>query len=557
MINHIKKFLQKIFFQRDPLQLICFLLIGLGIILRLKHYLTNCPLWTDEAWVAVSITSRSFMEIFKGVEIFADLPRPPLGFLLLTKWVTGILGSDEYALRLFSLIFGIGSLLLFYRLVRQLKDQFLTIISLGFFSFSPQLIYYSAELKQYSLDLFIGLAVYLIFSIAITTQLDLKKSVFLGVLSCFLMWISNAILFVLAAAGITLTIFSLQERRWKQFGYSFIIYTFWIISFLALYKISFSNMATNAALFRSWPGAVLDAPIFSKEACLWMRDVFLNMFSDPLGFSFVGLAFALFVLGVITLVCRKNVYAFLFIFSILIALLAAILHQYPFRGRLLLFLFPGALIFVVQGILVISRKGIKNLALVVTLIFCCLLFADPFFKTIQGFEKDYCRQDNREAMSFLKDYYQKGDFLLINSAAQFPLWYYGGRLQIAKSFEETWAGFEKDTLKKGVKIAKFWEGIKNVQGVKYIFFRYEYNLYDSNYQYVKSLARIEMSEADLYFLVQGVPFNYPIEGRRLWLVLGDPSPEFEAIARESLGLRFTEVLQFKRKGVSIYLYQVN
>jgi hypothetical protein len=440
-------------------------------------------------------------------------------------------------------------------LVRQFKDQALVVISLGFFALSWQLIYYSAELKQYSLDLFMGLVLYLVFSSAIKTQLDLKKIIMLSFLGCLFMWVSNVIVFVLAAFGATLTLFCVQEKRWKQLGLSVIVYVCWLASFAVLYKIFLSNMATNTTLFKTWPGAVLEAPLLSKEACLWIRDVFLKMFSDPLGFSFTGLAFVLFVVGVASLIRQRSVYAFLFIFSILVALLAAILHKYPFRGRLLLFLFPGVLIFVVQGLLVISRKVLKDFSVGIVILFCCLLFVDPFFKTVQGFSKDYCREENREAISFVNAHYQKGDFVLLNSAAQFPFWYYGSQLKLARFFEERWAGMDKGVMKTGVKVAKFWEGMKESQGKKFTFFRYEYNVYDKEFHYVKSLIPVQLTENDIYFLFEDLPFSYPVEGQRLWLILGDPSVDFERIATGSLGLRFPKLAEFKRKGISVYLYQ--
>jgi hypothetical protein len=239
-----------------------------------------------------------------------------------------------------------------------------------------------------------------------------------------------------------------------------------------------------------------------------------------------------------------------------ITLFAAIGHKYPFRGRLLLFLLPGVLIFVIQGILSIARKSHKLFSLAFVIIFCLLLFAGSLLQAFQGFSKDYCREENREAIGFLKEHYRKGDFILLNSAAQFPLWYYGSRLKLAKDFEETWAGIENGVVKKGVKIAKFWEGMRVLNDRRFILFRYEYNLYDKNYAYVKSLVRSELTESDIYFLFEGFPFTYPMEGERLWVILGDPSPAFENIVRSSLGLRFPKIDEYKRKGISVYLYQV-
>ncbi len=556
MINFLKGFFTKIFSMTNRFNLVCYGLIALGVIVRAKHYMTNCSLWTDEAWVAVSVSSRSFWQILQGVDIFPDLPKPPLGFLLLAKGAIMTLGDHEYALRLFSFISGAGALFVFDRLVRVFKDKALTVITLGFFALCPSLIYFSAELKQYSLDLLCGLVLYLVFSDTLGFKLGMRKVILLGFLGCWAMWMSNAAVFILAAFGITFSLFALWEKRWSCFLRSLLIYGCWMASFWFLYKNFLSNMASNTTLFQTWPGAMLEVSLFSKEAIVWMKNIFLAMFSDPLSFSFPVMAFVLFWIGFFSFVrLKKQGIAFLFLSTILITFLAAMVQKYPFRGRLLLFLFPGVLLLVVQGVLAIARGSRKEFSLGFMILFCLLLFAGPLTQTLRGFLKDYCREDNREAMSFIREHVRRGDFVLLNSAAQFPFWYYGGQRGLAQFFEETWAGMEQGVARKGVKIAKFWEGLKVSQGKQFTFFRYEYNLYDKDYHYVKSLIRSDLTEKDIYFLFEDLPFAYPVEGERLWLVLGNPSPDFERIATGSLGLRFPKLMECKRKGVSVYLYQ--
>ena len=432
-----------------PFEAVCVLLISLGAVLRLKHYLTNCSLWTDEAWVAVSIVSRSFRDIFFGVEIFPDFSKPPLGFLLSAKAAVLALGNHEYALRLFPLICGLASIVLFVRLLKKFQDKALTVLALGSFCLSPTLIYYSAELKQYSLDLLTGLVLFLVLGQAVREKLSVKRVIALGLLGSCAMWMSNAALFILAAFGLTLSIMTALEKRWSCLLRSLAVYACWAVSFWFLYKKFLSGMAGNTALFNSWQGAVLEAPLFSKAALTWIMTVVPEMFLNPLDFSFSGIGLVLFGVGVVSLFRTKKDHALMFFFAILIALLAAALHKYPFRGRLLLFLVPAVLIFVVQGLLSVGRKSPKSFSLALIIILGLLLFAGALGEAFRGFSKDYCREESREAIAFVKDHYRKGDSLLLNSAAQFPLWYYGSRLKLARDFEETWAGIENGVPKKG------------------------------------------------------------------------------------------------------------
>jgi len=556
-VNRFKIFFQKVFPARIfTHQWVCFALLGLGIVLRLKHYLNNCSFWTDEAWVAVSVTSRPLTDILRGIDIFPEFSKPPLGFLLLVKTASLAIGNNEYILRLFPFVFGLGSLFLFYRLVRKINDKALTAISLGFFAFCPSLIYYSAELKQYSCDLFFGLVLSLIFIDLVYESINIKKAVFLAFLGAVVVWISNATLFILAGFSIAIFLLALEKKQLKNLAYLVFAYALWAVSFWFLYRCALSNMVTNEYLFQSWPGALLEHSLLSKEGLAWLGKIFLAMFADPLDFSLTGTAFIFFILGVVALWREKRQSALVFFFPIFVTLLAAVLHKYPFRGRLLLFLFPAVSIFVIKGMLELTRKIKKEFSFGILVALSLVLFADPLLKSAQGLVKDYCRQDNREAMEFLNSQYKPGDFVFMNSAAQFPFWYYGSRLKMARFFEQTWAGRENGVIKKGVKIGKFWEGSRRINGRNCLLFRYEFNFYNENYCYVKSLIKTTLTPEDISLVIEGFPFNHPVEGKRVWIVLGDSWPLFEKVVTGSFGLRFPKILEFRKKGISLYLYQV-
>jgi hypothetical protein len=530
--------------------------ITAGILFRLKHYLTNCSLWTDEAWVAVSVTSRSLWDIVRGVEIFPDFSKPPLGFLVLTKTATLVFGTQEYALRLFAFIFGIAAIFLFYRLLKRFQDKALTVLALGFFCLSPSLIYYSAELKQYSLDLALGLMLFLFFGRVAQEPLRFKESCLIGLVGAVAMWISNAVLFILAAFGFTIFFLSVFRKRWRCLACAFLIYGCWAVSFWFLYQRVLANMVTNNLLFQMWKGALLESPLFSLDAVKWIQRVLSEMFIDPLNFSVAAIAFPLFILGAVSFARKHKAYALLFLFSILVTLLAAIFHKYPFRGRLLLFLFPGVLVCVVEGVLWLARSVRKEFSLAVIVVLLLCLCNQAFFAMSHGFAKDYCRENTREAVQFVSQQYKQGDFIFLNSAAQFPLWYYGARSNIARHFTIEWAGMENGVPKQGVKIAKFWEGYRLLKDKRFTFFRYEFNLYNKFGQYMKSLVRAEMTGDDVFFIFEGVPLTYPVPGERVWVLLAGASPRFENIVISAFDLRFLKIAEFRTKGMIAYLYRV-
>ena len=111
-------------------------------------------LWTDEAWVALAALKAS-----PGAALAAGQSTPP--FYLLTVWAAAkVLGGQEWALRSLSCAFGVGTLLIFWLLVRRLATRPVALLALAAVAFSPIMVYYSKELKQYSGDAFFAVLVF-------------------------------------------------------------------------------------------------------------------------------------------------------------------------------------------------------------------------------------------------------------------------------------------------------------------------------------------------------------------------------------------------------------
>ena len=91
------------------------LLIAVGIVLRLRQYLFNRSLWVDEAALASSIVSRSYPDLFKTLDYGLSAP---FGFLVSSKFVVDIFGNNEFALRLIPLISGILAIVVLYQIGR-------------------------------------------------------------------------------------------------------------------------------------------------------------------------------------------------------------------------------------------------------------------------------------------------------------------------------------------------------------------------------------------------------------------------------------------------------
>jgi predicted membrane-bound mannosyltransferase len=92
------------------------IIICWGILLRLTDFLFNRSLWLDELMLALNIINKDFYQLLGPLDHHQGAPA---GFLMVEKLALQLFGNSEYALRLFPLISGIISLVLFYSLAKR------------------------------------------------------------------------------------------------------------------------------------------------------------------------------------------------------------------------------------------------------------------------------------------------------------------------------------------------------------------------------------------------------------------------------------------------------
>ena len=118
----------------------------LAFILRLVNI--NQSLWLDEA-AQILMSQRSLYSIiFERSNDF----HPPLSYLMSHLWL--MLGSSEIWLRLLPVIFGVGTVFIIYKLCQKLFDEKIALISALLLSTAPYHVYYSQEIRMYSIAAF-------------------------------------------------------------------------------------------------------------------------------------------------------------------------------------------------------------------------------------------------------------------------------------------------------------------------------------------------------------------------------------------------------------------
>lgn len=166
-----------------------YLLITLSILLRLIFINKPDGLWNDE-YVSYMISATPFNNGF--VQAVKSQCHMPLYYLYL-KFVMSIFGQSDLVLRLSSVFTGILSVIVMYFTGRE-KDEKTGILCAGFSAISSFLIYYSQEVRMYSL-LFLISALTLLYTIKCIKN-PIKKNLIFCTVFNFLVLFTHTIGFV-------------------------------------------------------------------------------------------------------------------------------------------------------------------------------------------------------------------------------------------------------------------------------------------------------------------------------------------------------------------------
>lgn len=346
-----KEYFQKIYFS----QIFIWVIIIIGLLIRLRQYVANRSLWIDEAALALNILKLNYKELLSP--LFNGQAAPPF-FLLLTKLFTEIAGNNEFVLRFIPFVSGIIALILFYPLARNFLSKKSVPLAVVMFAFSSSAIYYSTEFKQYSLDLIFSVII-LLSAIKVTrSNYTIKDCIILGMIGVLSTWVSYSSIFVLIGIGlafiIDIVIINKKiDRRvvnYHNIKKIMTIGTLWVISFL-LHYLLILRFILKEHFYKYWANYFIPFPPMKFEDFRWYIDHLIEIINNPLSFRlFYGFVLIAFILGIYKFWNRGNKMYFYFLcFPIITVMVASTLNYYPIFERLMLFTIPIFYILFAEG----------------------------------------------------------------------------------------------------------------------------------------------------------------------------------------------------------------
>ena len=397
-----------------------------GILLRIEKAVLGRSFRGDEAAVASSIKSHSLLELITvplGGSVTA-----PLGFLAIEKMVVGLLGFQDFFYRLIPLIAGCLSVILMYFVAKEVLDNFGAAFAVGAFSLNWMLSFYSSDLKQYSTDVALALLIYLMAARYFKNN-STKNIVWLTVVGLIGLFFSHPAIFILSAIGLALVYQTWRDGR--GFKKIFLIGGLWVGVFLILYFVSYRYVGESTYNVSYWSnlGALMPIPPWKNPG--WFVDRLDNFFVIDLNLSqFTFIETALYGFGIIFLLLKKKWSWSIILFgSMIFTFLASGIANYPFKGRLILFLAPGTLLAIGAGIdgLALILKTSPFLSHGFRWLLTAYLLVGPIISAYSYLQEPRAypfQEDIKPAMSYVEQHLEANDQFVIYDQAAVTYQYY-------------------------------------------------------------------------------------------------------------------------------------
>jgi hypothetical protein len=363
--------------------------------------------------LANNIVSRNYSQLLSPL---GQQQVAPIGFLYVEKFFFILFKGGAFSLRLVPFLCYLISVPLFYRLAFLVsKNKNISIFSCALFALNAIVINYSNEVKQYSVDVLLAIAIFLT-GLRYLEDFSKKSTSNYAMVSSVAIIFSNVSLISILIFNSAIVIRLLQQKDNKlilQRGWPLLLNT---ILFLTYYFYFIYGHPSQAGMITFWENAKAFLPknIFSMEF-VEALDVKLLQNLDWIItlIKFQYLKVAIIVFGVV-FAFLKNKKVLFFVMPVTIHLTLSYFDLYPFHQRLILYLTPFTIFLFSYGLINLLELPLKrfnisiNILLVVPLIFMSLAVHK---------EMPRKREEIKESISYMNQRIKENDQIYV---------YYGG-----------------------------------------------------------------------------------------------------------------------------------
>ncbi len=404
----------------------------IGVSLRLWQYAANTSLYVDEVMLADNVLERPLNRLILTPLDFNQVA--PKGFLVVEKALMGLFYDTDYldaGLRLFPVVCAVISLILFYRLAELTLSCFALPLAVLIFAIKPTFILYGSFVKQYSTDTTASLLIMLMALELRIRGVTWRRCFMIGALGCIVAQFSQAAVLVLVSVGIALLLLALAKREWKSLSSLGVLLVLWAIGAATAVISALRSVtpATYTYLRVFWQDGFM--PALSPHGgnnVLWLWNKFYDLFASDASYASAIVYMGLTALGTWSFWRRRREIALITLAPVAGTLVAAVAHQYPFSGRLIMFLIPSLLIVSAEGAECVSRMFPNRVAVGKAMLLA--LFAVPPIYDIVTHPPVYRFEDIKPMLAYLRAQKLPDDAVYVYYGASQALSFYSKRYRI-------------------------------------------------------------------------------------------------------------------------------
>ncbi len=375
----------------------------------------NQSLWLDEATSGIVARDLGFIQIIN--EFARGDFHPPLYYLDLWMWAK-VLGTSEISLRLPSVFYGIGTIIVTYLIARGIfkdKNKKYALLPPLLLAIAPLHIYYSQEARMYSLGIFLVSLTVLVFTKILHEEGRVEKYwLFFSLLLPLIFLTDYLPMLILPVFWIAGFLHKKNSSWWKKFVTSHIILLLVFVLWLPVFSTQLGNgLAVKSNAPHWWQ--VLGKTNLKEVALIPVKFMLGRIsFEDRFTYTVVAVVGGMIFGGILlksAVKVRENLLIWLWlVLPVLLAIILGVKLSVLSYFRLT-FILPAFYLLLAIGIVQLKDK-FKHVAF--GLVFIISLVSSLIYLTNPKFH----REDWRGLVTFIESNRSEGSLVLFVANSQ-------------------------------------------------------------------------------------------------------------------------------------------
>jgi hypothetical protein len=304
-------------------------------------------------------------------------------------------------------------------------------LALFLFAIGVPLIRFGGDVKQYAVDITAAIGLLLLALNLREKEATTRTLLLAGAVGLGIVWFSQTAVLVMAGIGLGLTVDWLISRDRRAGRELLVMIPLWSVASIAAVVAGMRSMTPSTRAFMDdfWASGFFPRTLRVTEAPGWFWERLSSIFSDPtlLRYRWPAVFLIVAMVGVIALWQRSRPAALLLVGPFVVTMAAAVAHQYPFRGRLIVWLVPSALIAAAAGAEWIRGRARALHSLVGATVGAALMLAFLASPVMAMWEMPppYDIEHWRALLSYLQSHRQTGDEVYVLPIQRIGMSFYG------------------------------------------------------------------------------------------------------------------------------------